>query len=105
MTQQTEIRTLKGGSIDYAHYIARGHEIRSNDAHRAVATMAKMLRTGCMKLLSLTVQMHQNARKSRRPVPQNDTEMNMETVQTHAVRPVVRSRTWVHAVHRAIPAR
>lgn len=44
MTQQTDIKTLEGGSIDYAHYMARGRQIRSNDAHRALAAMWQMLR-------------------------------------------------------------
>lgn len=44
MTQQTSIKTLKGGSIDYAHYIAKSHEIRSNDAHQGLAKIWQMFR-------------------------------------------------------------
>lgn len=44
MTQQTDTKTLEGGSIDYAHYIARSHQIRSNDAHRVLAAIWQMLR-------------------------------------------------------------
>jgi hypothetical protein len=42
MTHQTDIKTLKDGSIDYAHYIANSHEIRSNDAHQALAAIGWM---------------------------------------------------------------
>ncbi len=43
MTQQPEIKTLNGGSIDYSHYIAMSHTIRSNDAHRAMAIFWRSL--------------------------------------------------------------
>lgn len=41
MTENTNIKTLKNGSIDYAHYIARSHEIRSNGAHRKLAEIGR----------------------------------------------------------------
>ena len=39
MTRNTNIKTLKDGSIDYAHYISRSHEIRSHDAHLIFAAI------------------------------------------------------------------
>lgn len=36
MTQQTHIKTLEDGSIDYAHYITRSHFIRSDTMHRSL---------------------------------------------------------------------
>lgn len=42
MTQHTDIRTLQDGSIDYAHYIARSHEIRSIDAHHRLTVIRQM---------------------------------------------------------------
>ncbi len=45
METDTNIRTLKDGSIDYAHYIARSHEIRSNDAHRFLASVWKFVKS------------------------------------------------------------
>jgi len=37
MKHQTDFKILSDGSIDYAYCIARSHEIRSNDAHEALA--------------------------------------------------------------------
>lgn len=37
--QDASIKTLKDGSIDYAHYISISHEIRSHDAHQALAAI------------------------------------------------------------------
>ena len=45
MTENTNIKTLKNGSIDYAHYIARSHEIRSNGAHRKLAATWRIVNT------------------------------------------------------------
>lgn len=50
MTHHTDIKTLKDGSIDYAHYIARSHQIRSNDAHQALAAIWRSLRAVRAKL-------------------------------------------------------
>lgn len=44
MTQSTDIKTLKDGSIDYAHYIAKSHEIRSNEALGALSSIWQMLK-------------------------------------------------------------
>ncbi len=45
MTENTNIKTLKNGSIDYAHYIARSHAIRSNGAHRKLAEIWGIVNT------------------------------------------------------------
>jgi len=45
MTMQTpDYKTLPGGSIDYGHYLARAHTIRSDDAHDLVRTVWHALR-------------------------------------------------------------
>ena len=45
MTMQTrDYKTLPGGSIDYGHYLARAHTIRSDDAHGIVRTVWQALR-------------------------------------------------------------
>lgn len=41
MSQRPNIKTLKDGSIDYAHYIAVSHDIRRNDLHLAFAAARK----------------------------------------------------------------
>ena len=43
MTQQTDIKRLSDGSIDLAHYTAKGCEIRSNDTHRWLTAMWRTL--------------------------------------------------------------
>jgi hypothetical protein len=43
MTQNTNIKTLKDGSIDYAHYISRSHEIRSHDAHQMLVAIWRVV--------------------------------------------------------------
>lgn len=45
MTENTNIKTLEDGSVDYAHYIARSHEIRSNGAHRKLAAIWGIVNT------------------------------------------------------------
>lgn len=45
MTHETEIKTLPGGSIDYAHYIARGNCIRSVAAHRGLAAIRRWIKS------------------------------------------------------------
>jgi hypothetical protein len=39
MRQNTNIKTLKDGTIDYAHYISRAHKIRSHDARQGLAAI------------------------------------------------------------------
>lgn len=55
MTQSTDIKTLKDGSIDYAHYIAKSHGIRSNEAHGALSFIWQMLKklTRTQKMCSI----------------------------------------------------
>ena len=53
MTQQTKIKTLNGGSIDYAHYISKSHEIRSKDAHRSLAAILQLFRAAWTATKSL----------------------------------------------------
>ncbi len=55
MTQKTDIKILQGGSIDYAHYIARSHLIRSNDTRGALAAFWQMLRATGAVLKDLTM--------------------------------------------------
>jgi|GEM_PF-6724060 len=43
MRQNTNIKTLKDGTIDYAHYIARAHKIRSQDARQGLAAIWRFL--------------------------------------------------------------
>lgn len=42
--QNTGIKTLKDGSIDYAHYISISHEIRSHDAHLVLAAIWRVVK-------------------------------------------------------------
>jgi hypothetical protein len=44
MTTHPDYKTLPGGSIDYAHYIRRSHELRSHDAHALIRRLATCLR-------------------------------------------------------------
>lgn len=44
MTLQTEIKRLNDGSIDYAHYIAKGRAIRSHDTNQALVTICGALK-------------------------------------------------------------
>ncbi len=43
MAQQEDIKTLNGGSIDYAHYIAKGRAIRSQEAHFVLAAFRQWM--------------------------------------------------------------
>lgn len=43
MTQNRNFKTLKDGSIDYAHYISRGHEIRSHETHQVFAAIWRVV--------------------------------------------------------------
>ncbi|WP_322865421.1 hypothetical protein U5922_003945 [Aquicoccus sp. G2-2] len=61
MTEQPEIKTLPDGSIDYAYYIARSHDIRSADAQAALATLGRLLRAAWAALTGWT------GRRARRP--------------------------------------
>lgn len=63
MTQNANIKTLKDGSIDFAHYIARSHEIRSNDAHQALATVWRSVRKAA-KAMKLCVVRHSGISRS-----------------------------------------
>lgn len=45
MLHNTDIKTLKDGSIDYAHYITKSHEIRSHDAHQALVAIGQAMNT------------------------------------------------------------
>lgn len=44
MTQQTDIKKLSNGSIDYAHYIAISKAIRRDDTNQALATIWRVLK-------------------------------------------------------------
>jgi len=39
MTHSNDIKTLAGGSIDYAHYVAKAHTIRSESAFSLIAAI------------------------------------------------------------------
>ncbi|UYV38186.1 hypothetical protein N4R57_03605 [Rhodobacteraceae bacterium D3-12] len=45
MTQQPDYKTLPGGSIDYAHYIRRSHDIRSRSAHGGLRRIWQSLKS------------------------------------------------------------
>lgn len=44
MHDQNDIKRLNDGSIDYTHYIKKGHAIRSEDAHRFLSKIGSFLR-------------------------------------------------------------
>jgi hypothetical protein len=44
MPQETDIKRLNDGSIDYAHYIKKSHVIRSKAAHRFISKIGSFLR-------------------------------------------------------------
>lgn len=56
MTQKSNIKRLKDGSIDHAYYIANGTEIRSNETLQALTgirvAIGKYLKTTWVKLSS-----------------------------------------------------
>ena len=45
MTTNTTYKTLVNGSIDYAFYTKRSHEIRSNEAHAFLRSVMKSIRS------------------------------------------------------------
>ena len=44
MTTEAEYKTQNDGSIDYAHYLARGREMRSDEAYSMLRFIGKFLK-------------------------------------------------------------
>ncbi len=53
MTTETQIRRRPDGSIDTAHYMAKGRTCRSDAAHRVVATGSAKTRRPLFSLAAL----------------------------------------------------
>lgn len=61
MTEQTEIKTLNGGSIDYAHYIAKSRKLRSDDTYRNLALFSRLFGKTKLKTRSLVATLVEQA--------------------------------------------